>query len=76
MDAQAHRENLMRERGEHRAKKAIAQALERGEAADTPAGVQLARRAVAPLADAIRAFLSPHKGAGRRHTATKAAGRG
>ena len=44
--AQTHRENLMRERGERRAKKAIAQALERGEAADTPAGVQLARRAV------------------------------
>jgi DNA-directed RNA polymerase len=68
---QRDRERLMRERGEHRAKQAISRALERGEAAETPAGVHLARRALQPLTDAIRAFLEPQKGAGRKHTAAK-----
>lgn len=64
-------EQRMQERGERRARKAIEKALSRGEAAETPAGVQLARRAVAPLSDAIRAFLKDaYSGkAGRRHTA-------
>jgi type I restriction enzyme R subunit len=69
--AQLQREQAMRERGRHRAEKAIRKALERGEAAETPAEVQLAKRAVKPLADAIRAFCGPQKGAGRRHTAAK-----
>ncbi|HEY7553028.1 MAG TPA: hypothetical protein VH913_26345 [Hyphomicrobiaceae bacterium] len=69
--AQLAREQAMRERGRHRAEKAIRKALERGEAAETPAGVQLAKRAVQPLADAIRALCGPQKGAGRRHTAAK-----
>jgi Autographiviridae RNA polymerase len=68
---QQDRERLMRERGKARAMAAQRRALERGEAADTPAGVTLAKRAVRPLTDAIHAFLAPRKGAGRRHTAAK-----
>jgi DNA-directed RNA polymerase len=69
--AQLEREQAMRERGQHRAKKAIQKSLERGEAAETPAGVILAKRAIAPLADAIRTRCGPQKGAGRKHTAAK-----
>jgi DNA-directed RNA polymerase len=61
------REQLMRDRGADRARRAHA----RAETAETPAGIQLAKRAVEPLANAIRAFLAPRKGAGRRHTAAK-----
>jgi DNA-directed RNA polymerase len=63
------REQEMKDRGAARAKATFARALERGEAAETPGGVQLAKRAIRPLSDAIRAFLAPSKGAGRRHTA-------
>ena len=60
-------EQKMRERGRQRAERAQA----RADTAETPAGIQLAKKAVAPLTDAIRAFLAPSKGAGRRHTAAK-----
>ena len=69
--AQLERERQMRDRGQHRAEKAFSRALEQGRATETPAGVILARRALQPLADAIRAFLAPKKGAGRRHTAAR-----
>jgi DNA-directed RNA polymerase len=61
------REQLMRDRGADRARRAQA----RAETAETPAGIQLAKRAVEPLTNAIRQFLAPSKGAGRRHTAAK-----
>jgi DNA-directed RNA polymerase len=66
-DVQLEREQLMRDRGADRARRAQA----RAETAETPAGIQLAKRAVEPLTNAIRQFLAPSKGAGRRHTATK-----
>jgi hypothetical protein len=67
LTAQLAQERAMRDRGQHRAQKA----QERADTAETPAGIQLAKKAVAPLTDAIRAFLAPSKGAGRRHTAAR-----
>jgi DNA-directed RNA polymerase len=67
MASQLAQEQLMRDRGIDRARKAQA----RSDTAETPAGIQLAKKAVAPLTDAIRAFLAPSKGAGRRHSASK-----
>jgi Autographiviridae RNA polymerase len=67
MRDQREREALMRDRGADRARKAQA----RSDTAETPAGIQLAKKAIAPLTDAIRAFLAPRKGAGRRHSAAK-----
>jgi DNA-directed RNA polymerase len=66
---QREREQAMKDRGAHRARAGFAKALDRGEAAETPGGVHLAKRAIGPLADAIRAFCGPKQGAGRRHTA-------
>ena len=70
---QAALENRMQALGEHRGRTAISKALERGEAGETPAGVQLARRGIAPLAQAIAQFMADAysgKG-GRRHAAAR-----
>jgi DNA-directed RNA polymerase len=73
IDAQIERERQMKERGKARLKAQIDKALARGDAAETPAGVALARRAIAPLAEAIKAFkVTAFTGkAGRRSTAAK-----
>jgi len=67
------RERMMRDKGQRRATAIIERALERGEAAETPAGVALARRAIAPLAEGIKEFVEAafKGGAGRRATAAK-----
>jgi len=71
LDLQYAREEAMRERGEHRAKSQIAKTLERGEAAETPAGIALAKRTMQPLIDAIETFkVEANTGkAGRRNVA-------
>lgn len=61
-------EQRMKEAGQRRALTNLDKALSRGLAAETPAGIQLTKRAVAPLADAIRAFCTDaltHGKAGR-----------
>jgi DNA-directed RNA polymerase len=67
MTDQLAREQAMKDRGADRARKAQG----RQETAETAAGIHLAKKAIEPLTAAIRAFLAPHKGAGRRHTASK-----
>ena len=67
MSTQLAQEQRMRDRGADRARRTQS----RQETAETPAGIQLAKKAVEPLTNAIRAFLAPSKGAGRRHTAAK-----
>ena len=64
-------ESRMRSLGQHRAKAQITRSLERGEAAETPAGIALAKRALDPMISAIDAFkATAAKGrGGRRHTA-------
>jgi DNA-directed RNA polymerase len=65
------REQEMKERGMARARTQQAKAEARGDSASTQAGVALAKRAVAPLAQAIRSFLGEaYSGkAGRRNAA-------
>jgi DNA-directed RNA polymerase, mitochondrial len=71
--AQTAREDEMKAKGAHRARTGFQKAVEQGRTAETPAGVQLAKRAIAPLADAIRAFVTDaYKGRrGRKHSAAK-----
>lgn len=60
MDAQQRqldREDRMIEMGRSRAEKAILRSIERGEAADTPAGRVLAKRAMEPLIEALKNFV-------------------
>lgn len=71
MDAQVRREKEMADRGYRRAQSNLKKTLDRGEAAETAAGLKLVKRAVEPLSMAIRAFVAEAysgKG-GRRHTA-------
>lgn len=72
-DEQLSREALMAQRGRDRARSNLEKALERGEAADTVAGLRLMKQALAPMSDAIAAFVAEAQagGAGRRHTAVK-----
>lgn len=71
IELQIEREKGMAERGARRAQAAIERALERGEAGETPAGVQTIKRSVEPIAKAIREFCdtSLNGGPGRRATA-------
>lgn len=71
IDRQLAREAAMLEKGRARAQTQIDKALQGGRAAETPAGVALAKRAVAPLSQALREFLDvAFSGkAGRRHAA-------
>lgn len=69
----AERERQMAERGRRRAEAMIRKSEERGEAAETPAGAELVRRAVVPVDAAITAFVdAAYSGrAGRKATAAK-----
>jgi DNA-directed RNA polymerase len=67
MSTQLSQEQAMRDRGADRARKA----QDRQEMAETPAGIWLAKKAIEPLTNAVRAFMAPSKGAGRRQTAAK-----
>ena len=58
MSTQLAQEQRMRDRGADRARRTQS----RQETAETPAGIQLAKKAVEPLTNAIRAFLAPSKG--------------
>src|SRR5688572_27875314 len=68
---QAEREREMAERGRARAESMIARSLERGEGSETPAGIELAKRAIAPFTKAIEDFLAEAFSGrgGRRHAA-------
>lgn len=61
----------MFDRGRVRAEAQIRKALDRGEGAERPAGVALARRAIEPVAKAIEEFCATANSgrAGRRHIA-------
>src|SRR5262249_36905669 len=70
---QIDREDAMKTLGKARAQKGFAKAVDQGRAAETPAGVQLAKRAIKPLSDAIRAFVAAAYAGkrGRKHIAAK-----
>lgn len=74
LTAQIEREQLMADEGSRRVLNSITKAKSRGMATDTPGGVEIVKRAVAPLATAIREFVgSANAGrAGRRNTAAAA----
>lgn len=71
--ANAERERQMADRGRRRAEAMIRKAEERGDAAETPAGAELVRRAVEPVSKAIADFVAAaYSGkAGRKATAAK-----
>src|SRR5262245_17905211 len=68
---QLSRERRMADLGEARARSVIEKNLGRGDASMTPAGMALTRRAVEPLATAIRKFIDEAfaRRVGRRHSA-------
>lgn len=70
-DFQTIREQEMADLGRSRARANVAKAIERGEGVETPAGVQLTKRAIQPLVDAINEFCGTANAgrAGRRNTA-------
>lgn len=73
MASQLHREERMKALGKDRAKRAIARSEERGDAAETPAGIKFCKQYLQPLAQAIEAFVAEaYAGkAGRKHVAAQ-----
>lgn len=71
VQAQLAREEEMRARGERRSVVQLTKAVSRGAAAETPAGIALTRRALAPLTEAIKEFVETANAgrAGRRNIA-------
>lgn len=69
----ATREKAMADRGRRRAEETIAKSIERGEIAETPAGLKLVSRELAALSDAIRDFVTDAMGgsAGNNNTTAK-----
>jgi DNA-directed RNA polymerase len=69
--AQYAREQAMADRGRERAQHQIDRAVQGERAAETPAGIALAKRAIEPLVKAVEEFLeASYSGkAGRRHSA-------
>lgn len=73
LEAQLLIEDRMRGAGERRASIAIQKAMDRGDAAETPAGIRLAKQAIDPVSKALSEFIQAafSGGAGRRHTAAR-----